>query len=107
MVKARLIAVVTEKRRKDISTQWEIMEMRYKIKDNMLCITDHRGYIVDFDLDEFDVEIKSVDDIMGIRKTYEQGSKDMRLKIYSELSKEAKTQEELNFLSKIRNMEVK
>jgi len=62
MFKAKLIAVVTEKRRKDISTTWEVMEMKYNIKDNMFWITDHRGHIMDFDLDEFDVEIKSINE---------------------------------------------
>ena len=32
--------------------------LKYKVKDNVLWITDYRGHIVDFDLDEFDVEIK-------------------------------------------------
>lgn len=61
MFKTKLMAVVTEKRRKDISTTLEIMEMKYKIEDNMLWITDYRGYIIDFDLEEFNVEIKSTD----------------------------------------------
>lgn len=60
MYEAELIAVVTEKRRKDISTTWEVMELKYCVKDNVLWITDYRGHIVDFDLDEFDVEIKTV-----------------------------------------------
>lgn len=60
MYKSKLIAVVTEKRRKDISTTWNVMEMKYEVKDNTLWITDHRGHIVDFDLDEFNVEIKTV-----------------------------------------------
>ena len=62
MFKAKLIAVVTEKRNKDISTTWEVMEMKYSVKDNVFWITDHRGYIMDFDLDEFDVEIKTMNE---------------------------------------------
>ena len=58
MYEAKLIAIITEKRRKDISTTWQVMELKYNIKDNVLWITDYRGYIADFDLDEFDVEIK-------------------------------------------------
>lgn len=58
MFKAKLIAVVTEKRNKDISTTWHVMELKYNVKDNILWITDYRGHVVDFDLDEFDVEIK-------------------------------------------------
>ena len=58
MYKAKIIAIVTEKRRKDISTTWQVMELKYNVKDNVLWITDYRGHIVNFDLDEFDVEIK-------------------------------------------------
>ena len=58
MYEAKLIATVTEKRRKDISTTWQVMELKYNVKDNVLWMTDYRGHIVDFDLDEFDVEIK-------------------------------------------------
>lgn len=60
MFKTRLVAVVTEKRNKEISTTWNVMEMRYRVKDNVLWITDHRLHTVDFDLDEFDVEIKTI-----------------------------------------------
>ena len=60
MYEAKLIAIVTEKRRKDISTTWQVMELKYNVKDNVLWITDYRGHIVDFDLDKFDVEIKMV-----------------------------------------------
>lgn len=60
MYKAKLIAVVAEKRRKDISTTWEVMELKYNVKDNVLWITDHRGHIIDFDLGGFDVEIKTI-----------------------------------------------
>lgn len=59
MYKPKLIAIVTEKRRKDISTTWQVMELKYNVKDNVLWITDHRGYIFDFDLDEFEMEIKT------------------------------------------------
>lgn len=59
MYEAKLIAIVTEKRNKDIST-WYVMELKYNVKDNVLWITDYRGHIVDFDLDEFNVEIKMV-----------------------------------------------
>lgn len=59
MYETKLIAIVTGKNRKDISTTWEVMELKYNVKDNVLWITDYRGHIVDFDLDEVDVEIKS------------------------------------------------
>lgn len=62
MYKTKLVAVVTEKRNKEISTTWNVMEMRYRVKDNVLWITDHRLQIVDFDLNEFDVEIKSINE---------------------------------------------
>ena len=58
-MQAKLQALVTEKKTgKFIS--YQIMKLKYKIEDNTLWITDHRGYIVDFDLNEYDVEIKSV-----------------------------------------------
>ena len=60
MYKAKLIAIVTEKRNKEISTTWEVMEMKYNVKDNTLWLVDHRGHSIDFDLDEFDVEIKTL-----------------------------------------------
>lgn len=49
----------------------------------------------------------SIDCNENMKKAYEQGVKDMRLKIYSELSKEAKTQKEFDLLAKIRSMEFK
>lgn len=58
MFKAKLIAVITEKRNTNNAITYEVMEMKYKIKDNVLWIIDYRGHILDLDLDEFDVEIK-------------------------------------------------
>lgn len=37
----------------------EVMRLQYKIEDNVLWITDHRGSIMDFDLGDYDVEITS------------------------------------------------
>lgn len=34
-----------------------IAEMHYKIEDNTLWITDHRNILIDFDLNECDIEI--------------------------------------------------
>lgn len=59
MSQSKLIAVVTEKKNKNTSISLEVMEMKYRVDNNTLWITDHRGYIKDFDLDVFDVEIKS------------------------------------------------
>lgn len=59
MYKAKLTATVTEKRNKDIFTTWKVMELKYNVKDNILWIIDYRGHIIDFDLDVFDVKIKS------------------------------------------------
>ena len=57
-METKLYALVTEKKtRKFIS--YQVMKLNYKIEDNTLWITDHRGYIFDFDLNEYDVEIKS------------------------------------------------
>lgn len=58
MFTAKLIAIITEKGNKKNAITYEVMEMNYKIKDNVLWITDYRGHILDFDLDEVDVEIK-------------------------------------------------
>ena len=61
MFKARMSIIVTEKKSKKKSDPLPIMEMKYKIKDNVLWVKDHRGTIFDFDLDEFDVEIKTIE----------------------------------------------
>ena len=34
-----------------------IMKMNYKIEENVLWITDHRGSVLDFDLNDHDVKI--------------------------------------------------
>ena len=38
----------------------EVMEIRYKIVDNTLWLTDHQGSLLDFDLNEYNVEIASI-----------------------------------------------
>lgn len=58
MYQAKLLATITKKDSKEPSSLLEVMEMKYKIKNNTLWITDYRGHIMDFDLDEYDVEIK-------------------------------------------------
>jgi len=70
MFETKLIAVVTEKRNRDISTTWEVMKMQYNVENNVLWITDHRGKIVDFDLDEFNVEIKTKNNDLAERSYY-------------------------------------
>lgn len=60
MYKEKMIATITEKRNKENVSHIPVMEMKYKIKDNVFWITDHRGHIYDFDLAEFDVEIKTI-----------------------------------------------
>lgn len=54
---AKLIAIVTDKKN-GFSSEYRVMEMRYKISNNVLWITDHQGIIRDFDLNDFAVEIK-------------------------------------------------
>ena len=54
---AKLIAIVTDKKN-GFSTEYRVMEMQYKISNNVLWITDHQGIIRDFDLNDFAVEIK-------------------------------------------------
>lgn len=53
-----LVAKITEKET-DYKETINIMKMNYKIEDNILWITDHRGSILDYDLNDFDVEIKA------------------------------------------------
>ena len=55
----KLKALLTNKKTgKFIS--YEVMKLKYEVESNILLITDHRGYILDFDLYEYDVEIKTV-----------------------------------------------
>jgi hypothetical protein len=49
----------------------------------------------------------SIDYNENMKKAYEQGMKDMRLKIYTEISKDANTQRDFDLLLKVRNMEIK
>ena len=60
MYKEKMVAIVSSKGKRDIGTNIPVMELKYKIADNVLWITDHRGHIYDFDLDEHDVEIKTI-----------------------------------------------
>lgn len=53
-----LIARVTSKENPKLFRDIYVMEMKYKISDNVIWITDHRGSIWDFDLYDFSVEIK-------------------------------------------------
>lgn len=59
MYKANIIAKLTDKIT-GFSTEIEVMRMNYKIDDNALWITKVTGAIIDFDLNEFDVEIKTI-----------------------------------------------
>ena len=59
MYKANLIAKVIHKMT-GFSAEIEKMKMSYKVEDNMLWITKPTGTILDFDLYEFDVEIKTI-----------------------------------------------
>ena len=63
MVKAKLIAIVTGKLNSEVST-WQVVKLKYDSKDNTLWITDNRGHLMDFDLNEYNVEIKSIKEIM-------------------------------------------
>lgn len=49
----------------------------------------------------------SIDFQKNMKKAYEQGVKDMRLKLYTEISKIANTEKDFNLLLMIRDMEVK
>lgn len=49
----------------------------------------------------------SIDCQENMRKAYEQGIKDMRLKLYTEISKIANIEKDFNLLLMIRNMKIK
>lgn len=49
----------------------------------------------------------SIDCHENMKKAYEQGVKDMRLKLYEEISKIVNIEKDFNLLLMIRNMEVK
>lgn len=59
MYKANIVAKLIDKRT-GFSTEIEVMKMSYKVEDNMLWITKVTGTIIDFDLNDFDVEIKTI-----------------------------------------------
>lgn len=60
MYQAQLVAVLTAKENKKISRTYNVMELKYKIQDTTLWITDSGGSIIDYDLNEWDVEIKTL-----------------------------------------------
>lgn len=60
MYKAEIKAKILDKATDTLIGEYEVMELKYCIKDNMLWITDHRYHIMDFDLNEYKVQILSV-----------------------------------------------
>ena len=60
MYQATLIAYVKEKNSPLVVKQHEVMRLNYKVDDNTMWITDHCGYIFDYDINEYDVEIKNL-----------------------------------------------
>lgn len=60
MYQTKLKAIITEKESKK-SSVFEIMNMRYSVTDNTLWIIDHRGHLIDFDLNQNEVEIVHAD----------------------------------------------
>ncbi len=60
MYKAELKAKVIDKKTDKLIGNYEVMELKYCVKDNMLWITDHCNHIMDFDLNECGVEIVSI-----------------------------------------------
>lgn len=59
MYKANIVAKLIDKRT-GFSTEIEVMKMSYKIEDNVLWLTKVTGTIIDFDLNDYDVEIKTI-----------------------------------------------
>ncbi len=60
MYKAEIKAKILDKATDTLIGEYEVMELKYCIKDNMLWITDYRYHIMDFDLNEYKVQIVSV-----------------------------------------------
>ena len=59
-LKLDLKAKVIDKKTDKLIGNYEVMELKYCVKDSMLWITDHRNHIMDFDLNECKVEICTV-----------------------------------------------
>lgn len=59
MYKANIVAKLTDKNT-GFSTEIEVMKMSYRVEDNVLWITKATGTIIDFDLCDYDVEIKTI-----------------------------------------------
>ena len=60
MYRTEMIVKILDKATDAPIGEYEVMELKYCIKDNMLWITDHRNHIMDFDLNECKVQIVSV-----------------------------------------------
>ncbi len=60
MYRTEMIAKIIDKATDALIGEYEVMELKYCIKDNMLWITDHRNHIMDFNLNECKVQIVSV-----------------------------------------------
>lgn len=57
MYNAKLEAVITDVKTKQIKQRLQVMELRYKVKDNVMWITTHNGSLLDYDLNKWDVKI--------------------------------------------------
>lgn len=60
MYRTEMIAKISDKPTGASVGEYEVMELKYCIKDNTLWITDHRNHIMDFDLNECKVQIVSI-----------------------------------------------
>ena len=60
MFEAYLKAKITNKTTNELISECEVMEIKYKVTDNTLWITDHHGFILNFDLNECSAEIVSI-----------------------------------------------
>ena len=58
MYSAVLKAIIKDRKTGTLIGEFEVMEMKYCVKDNVLWITDHRSRILDFDLNECDADIR-------------------------------------------------
>ena len=55
----KIHAIIIHKESRDTS-EYAVVKMKYDANDNVLWITDIRGHLIDFDLDEFEVVIQHI-----------------------------------------------
>lgn len=59
MHKTNLKARIINKKTNVLISEYDVMDLKYSVKNDILWITDHRNHIIDFDLNDVEVEIKT------------------------------------------------